>query len=68
MGYGGDGMNRFCTGGSGSRPGRGRSRILGLVLMAVGALVLLLFVPYWVWTSVLAILLISIGFLIWRFN
>jgi len=36
--------------------------------MGVGALVLLLFVPYWVWTSVLAILLISIGFLIWRFN
>lgn len=64
-------MNRFCTsGGSGGtgRPGRSRSRILGVVLMGVGALVLLLFVPYWVWTSVLAILLISIGFLIWRFN
>jgi len=62
-------MNRFCTSGGGSgRSGRSRSRILGVVLMGVGALVLLLFVPYWVWTSVLAILLISIGFLIWRFN
>lgn len=59
-------MNKFCGGGGGK--GRGRSRTLGVVLMAVGALVLLLFVPYWVWTSVLAILLISIGFLIWRFN
>lgn len=61
-------MNRFCTSGGGGKSGRSRSRILGVVLMGVGALVLLLFVPYWVWTSVLAILLISIGFLIWRFN
>ena len=56
-------MSRYC-GGSGNRG----SRILGIVLMAVGVLVLLLFVPYWVWTSVLAVLLISIGFLIWRFG
>ena len=61
-------MNRFCTGGGKGSPGRYRSRILGIILMGVGALVLLLFVPYWVWTSVLAILLISIGFLVWRFN
>lgn len=63
-------MSKICIGrstGRSSAPGA-RSRILGVVLMAVGALVLLLFVPYWVWTSVLAILLISIGFLIWRFN
>jgi len=61
-------MGRICIGKRRSGvPGQG-SRILGIVLMAVGILVLLLFVPYWVWTSVLAILLISIGFLIWRFN
>ena len=59
-------MGRYCAG-SGGR-GSSRSRLLGIVLMAVGVLVLLLFVPYWVWTSVLSILLISIGFLIWRFN
>ena len=63
-GMGGDGMNRYCGGGGRNS----RSRILGIVLMAVGVLVLLLFVPYWVWTSVLAVLLISIGFLIWRFG
>ena len=69
------GMCKFCwgTGGGASksaRPGSSGSgsRILGLVLIAIGALVLLLFVPYWVWTSVLAVLLISIGFLIWRFG
>lgn len=60
------GMGKICVGKSGG--GRGGSKTIGIVLMAVGALVLLLFVPYWVWTSVLAILLISIGFLIWRFG
>ena len=62
---GGDGMRRFCVGGGG---GDTNGKIAGVILMAVGILVLLLFVPYWVWTSVLAVLLISIGFLIWRFN
>lgn len=63
-------MNRFYGGGGASRrgPGSARTKILGAVLMGLGALVLLLFVPYWVWTSVLAVVLISIGFLIWRFN
>ncbi|MBQ8507315.1 MAG: hypothetical protein IJ466_07810 [Clostridia bacterium] len=62
-------MSKICVGKSGSGSSSGsRSRIVGIVLMAIGALVLLLFVPYWVWTSVLAILLISIGFLIWRFG
>jgi len=59
-------MSKFCTGSGGGS--KSRARILGIVLMAFGVLVLLLFVPYWVWTSVLAVLLISIGFLIWRFN
>ncbi len=66
------GMGKFCWGTGGNAPRSGgsasRARIAGLVLIGVGALVLLLFVPYWVWTSVLAILLISIGFLIWRFG
>jgi len=65
-------MSKICVGnssGSGNgRSGNSRSKIVGIVLMVIGALVLLLFVPYWVWTSVLAILLISVGFLIWRFS
>ena len=68
-------MSKFCRtmGGNASRSGNTgssntRSRVIGIVLIAIGALVLLLFVPYWVWSSVLAILLISIGFLIWRFG
>lgn len=59
-------MARYCVGSGGS--GNSKSKIIGIVLMAVGVLVLLLFVPYWVWTSVLAVLLISIGFLVWRFG
>jgi len=59
-------MNKFCIGGGGRN--RSGARILGAVLMAVGLLMFLLFVPCWVWTSVLAVLLVSIGFLIWRFN
>jgi len=66
MGYGGDVMGRKCTGSSGS--GSSRARIIGIILIALGALVLLLFVPHWVWTAVLSIVLISIGFLIWRFS
>ena len=61
-------MSRFCSFGSWRGGGPRRSRTAGIVLMAAGALVLLLFVPYWVWTSVLAVVMISIGFLIWRFN
>ncbi len=60
-------MRKYCVGKSGGS-NDSKTRIAGIVLMAVGVLVLLLFVPYWVWTSVLAVLLISIGFLIWRFN
>ena len=63
-------MNRFCGrgGGPGRSPGAVRAKTLGLVLMGLGTLVMLLFVPCWVWTSVLAVVMISIGFLIWRFN
>ncbi|OQA70783.1 MAG: hypothetical protein BWY35_02399 [Firmicutes bacterium ADurb.Bin248] len=38
------------------------------MLMLVGVLLLMLCVPYWLWTSVLSILLISVGFLLWRFS
>lgn len=58
-------MTKFCGGGGGGTSG---TKIAAIVLMALGVLVLLLFVPYWVWTSVLSILLISIGFLLWRFG
>jgi len=37
-------------------------------MMLAGVLLLMLCVPYWLWTSVLAILLISVGFLLWRFS
>ena len=57
------GMRMYCSGG-----GNSRSRTIGIILMVLGVLALLLFVPTWVWTSVLAVLLISIGFLIWRFS
>ena len=49
--------------------GRNRSaRIAGIVLMALGLLILLFSIPSWMWVSVLGILLISIGFLVWRFS
>ncbi len=60
-------MRGTCFSSSGGG-GKSKSGIVGIVLMAVGVLVLLLFVPYWVWTSVLSVLLISVGFLIWRFS
>ncbi|NLF26907.1 MAG: hypothetical protein GX592_03340 [Clostridiales bacterium] len=51
--------------------GRGKNRYarpVGIVMMLAGVLLLMLCVPYWLWTSVLAILLISVGFLLWRFS
>lgn len=58
-------MGRFCfCGGKGNRS----TKIIGLVLMAAGVLILLLSVPSWLWASVLGVLLVSIGFLIWRFG
>lgn len=57
-------MGRDC----GYRPGRRGSRVAGAVLMVVGALVFLIFVPRWVWSSALGICLISVGYLMWRFG
>lgn len=59
-------MRRNCAG-SGKSSGSG-ARLAGIILMGTGILALLLFVPCWVWTSVLSVALISIGFLVWRFN
>ena len=42
-------------------------RTTAAVLMAAGALTLLIFVPHWVWTGFLAVLMISVGFLMYRF-
>jgi len=58
-------MGRFYAFGSGGNRG---VRTVGAVLMLVGAVLLLVSVPSWLWASVLGILLISIGYLIWRFG
>ena len=60
-------MNKACKNNS----GRGRNRYakpVGIALMLAGVLLLMICVPYWLWTSVLSILLISVGFLLWRFS
>ena len=44
------------------------ARLVGLAMMLAGALMLLILVPRWVWTGALSILLISLGFLLWRFS
>ncbi len=43
------------------------TRIIGVALMIAGALMLLILVPHWVWTGFLAVLMISVGFLLYRF-
>ena len=58
------GMANSC----GYRRRGGGTRALGVVLMIVGALLFLIFVPRWVWTSALGIVLISVGYLLWRFG
>ena len=62
-------MGRFCGNGSRRfRSGGGGTRVAGIVLMVVGLLLFLIFVPKWVWTSALGIVCISVGFLLWRFG
>lgn len=51
---------------SGKQPSKVQ-RIVGIALMIAGALMLLIFVPHWVWTGFLAVLMISVGFLLYRF-
>lgn len=57
-------MARYC----GYKPKNNGTRIAGIVLMAVGVLMFLIFVPRWVWTSALGVCLISVGYLMWRFG
>lgn len=42
-------------------------RTVGLWLMAVGLIVLVFFVPFWVWPAVLGAALLVIGFMLWKF-
>ena len=58
-------MGYFCAP---RRQGPGGAKVAGMVLMIAGGLMLLILVPRWVWTGALAILLISVGFLLWRFS
>ena len=58
-------MGGFCNFGGGQNRA---ARIVGVVLMVLGLILLLFSIPSWLWVSVLGILLISIGFLIWRFS
>ena len=57
-------MGRFCN----YRQRGGGTRWVGVALMVVGLLMFLIFVPRWVWTSALGVVLISVGFLLWRFG
>ena len=52
----------------GFRGRRNPNKPAGIVLMAVGALLFLVFVPRWFWMSALGIVLISVGYLLWRFS
>ena len=52
----------------GNRRGGGSTRVVGAILMIAGALLFLIFVPRWVWTSALGVCLISVGYLLWRFG
>ena len=58
-------MNRKC---SAPRRRVSPAKATGVALMIVGTLMFLIFVPRWVWTGALGIVLISVGFLLWRFS
>ena len=43
------------------------AKIIGGALMIVGLLLLLISMPGWLWLTLLGVLLISVGYLLWRF-
>lgn len=47
---------------------RSGSGFWGIVLMVVGLLLLVLSLPCWLWMAVLGLILIAIGFILWRFG
>ncbi len=57
-------MARYC----GYKRSGGGLKLAGILLMLIGALMFLIFVPRWVWTSALGVVFISVGFLLWRFS
>lgn len=57
-------MARYC----GYKRSGGGLKLTGILLMLIGALMFLIFVPRWVWTSALGVVFISVGFLLWRFS
>ena len=58
-------LMKTCSSGQNRKPKP--TRILGVALMIAGTLMLLILVPHWVWTGFLAVLMISVGFLLYRF-
>ncbi len=58
-------MSRYC---GPVRPKPNVQKLVGLALMIAGALTLLIFVPRWVWAGALSIVMMSAGFLLWRFG
>ncbi len=57
-------MGRSCN----FKSGKSGTRVAGVILMVLGTLLFLIFVPRWLWTSALGVCLISVGYLMWRFG
>jgi uncharacterized protein YjeT (DUF2065 family) len=51
-------------------PGQGNKvlQIIGLILIAVGLLLLFLCIPGWAWAALIGIILIAAGYLLLRLN
>jgi len=41
-------------------------RVLGLFLMAIGGLLIVVFVPFQVWLALIGAILAALGFVLWR--
>lgn len=57
-------VNQCCKGGA--RGGAGWVHTLGIVMMAVGILILLVAVPVQVWFALIGLSLLLFGFVLWR--
>lgn len=46
----------------------GAARYWGVAMMILGFLILLLCVPFWVWGALIGLLMVILGFFLWRFS
>lgn len=44
-----------------------RGKLCGMLLMLAGLIIMMIIVPNWAWAGIVCVLMVVIGFLLWRY-